>query len=362
MATITVDRWLVFAGIALVTAARLPAQTDRIVPTNHFILTGYGTVGYGVVTQGENENAFTTSLNPIMLFQFQDQILFEAEFEFEFEGGVTETGLEYAQLDVILNDNITLVGGKFLLPFGVFADRLHPTWINKFPTAPPIYGHHVSAFGAAPLLPIISDIGVMARGVVAADRFNLALNAYAIQGPSIEGEDEIPEFEFRASSEDSNTDKMFGGRVDLVFPPWLELNLSAFNGDYDEQNILDLTGWNLAGEVHYNGFEVRGEYMQIRQEIETTSGFPTFSREGFYAQASYRIGAWEPVLRWTQIFESDLEGEIQDVGAWQAGFGVDYWFSPSIALMSGFELNREGGIEADELDNNRFILHIAYGF
>lgn len=360
---VTFTRRLIAAGILLsATAGPAVGQTggSRIVPTHSFLVTGYGTVGYGVVTQGENENAFTSSLNPIFLFQFQDRVLFEAEFEFELEGGVTATGLEYAQVDVILSDNISFVGGKFLLPFGVFGDRLHPTWINKFPTAPPIYGHHVAAFGSDPLMSIASDLGFMVRGVIDPGRFNLGLNLYAVQGAAAEDTGgPIPAFEFQGSSEDSNTDKMFGARIDIALPPWFEVNLSAFNGDYDDQNVLDLTGWNVAGEFHYGGFEARGEYAQIRQEVETVSGFPTFVRDGFYAQASYRIGRFEPLFRWTQVFESDLEGAVQDEGASQVGFGLDYWFSPSISIMSGFELNNEFG---PELDNDRFIFHIAYGF
>jgi hypothetical protein len=334
---------------------------ERIVPTNHFLLTGYGTVGYGYLTQGENENAFTSALNPILLFQFQDRVLFEAELEFELEGGVTETGLEYAQLDVIATDNLTFVGGKFLLPFGVFGARLHPTWINKFPTAPPIYGHHVSAFGSEPLLPIVADLGIMARGVADVGRFNLGVNLYAVQGPSIEGDPTapVPELTFEASSEDTNTDKMTGGRLDIALPPWAEVNLSYFNGDYDDANILDFTGWNVAGEVRTKGFEVRGEYVQTRQEVEQATGFPTFVRQGFYAQAAYRVGRWEPVFRWTQVFDTKLDGAVQEESAWQAGFGLDYWFTPSIAFMGGFELNQEEDVE---LPNNRLIVHVAYGF
>jgi hypothetical protein len=336
-------------------------EAQRIIPTNHVLITGYGTVGYGYQTQGENINSFSSSMNPIFLFQFQDRVLFEAEFEFALEGGVTETGLEYAQLDFIATDNIVFVGGKFLLPFGVFGDRLHPTWINKFPTAPPIYGHHVSAFGAEPLLPIMSDLGVMARGVANVDRFNLGLNLYVVQGPSFEEDpaEEIPEIEFPGSSGDGNTNKMLGGRIDISLPPWAELNVSYFNGDYDDQNVLDFTGWNVAGEIRAAALELRGEYIQTRQEIEQTSGFPTLVRQGFYAQATYRLGSWEPVARWTQVFDDKLDGALQDEGAWQAAFGLNYWFSPSIALMAGYELNREDGLE---LDNDRLIAHIAFGF
>ncbi len=321
-------------------AAAQDVTGERVVPTHHTVISGYGTVGYLYRTQGDNENEFTASINPIFLFQFQDRILFEAEFEFELEEGITETGLEYAQLDFIAHDNLTLVGGKFLLPFGVFGERLHPTWINKFPTSPPIFGHHVAAFGAEPLIPILSDIGFMARGALTSGPANLALNLYAVQGPSIEedgeGEEAIPELDFPASSSDNNTNKLIGGRLDIALPPWAEVNFSYFSGDYDENNVLDFTGWNVAGEYRLTNFELRGEYVQTRQEIETLTGFPTVRRHGFYAQAAYRRAAWEPVFRWTQVFDDKLEGQVLEEGAWQAALGLDYWFSPSIALLAGF--------------------------
>lgn len=333
---------------------------ERVVPTTQVVISGYGTVGYGIRTQGNNENAFNAAINPIFLFQFQDRILFEAEWEFELEGGVTETGLEYAQLDVMVHNNLTLIGGKFLLPFGVFAERLHATWINKFPTAPPIYGHHVAAFGAEPLFPIASDLGVMARAMLRPGPVHLTLNGYVTQGASLEDPAEAPgEIVFPGSSEDNNTDKMLGARLDFALPPHFELNFSYMNGDYDDNNVLDLTGWNVAGEFRVENFEVRGEYLQTGQEVELPSGFPTLRKHGFYAQAAYRIGPWEPVFRWTQVFDSELAGATQAQGAWQAGFGLDYWLTPSVAVMGGYELNKEKG---PEIDNNRFIMHVAYGF
>lgn len=350
-------------GTALVTprAAAQVTTGQRIIPTNNFVLSGYGTVGYALATRGENQNAFTTSVSPVFLFQFQDIVLFEAEFEFELTEGVTETGLEYAQVDLLLHDNLTFVGGKFLLPFGVFGERLHPTWINKFPTAPPIYGHHVSGYGAEPILAILSDVGVMLRGAVTPGRWHIGLSGYVTNGPAAEDliPGEIPEVELPASSGDNNTDKMLGGRLDIALPPWAEVSLSYLNGDYDEQNVLDVTGWNAAAEFRHVGFELRGEYVQTRQEIETVTGFQSLRRHGFYAQLAYRWRAWEPVLRWTQGFDDQLDGVVTTEGASQAGFGLDYWFSPSIAIMGAYELNRERGTE---IDNDRVVFHIAFGF
>lgn len=353
----------VLVALALTAAVPVKAQEAseaRVVPTNQFIISGYGTIGYAYRPQGEKLNEFTSNFNPIFLFQFQDRILFEAEFEFELEEGVTETGLEYAQFDYIVNDHLTLVGGKFLVPFGVFGERIHPTWINKFATAPPIFGHHVSEFGSEPLLPIISDIGVMARGMLRPGPFHVALNGYATQGAAAEpGDEEVPELEFPASSSDNNTGKLLGGRLDVALPPWAEVNFSYFNGDYDENDVLDFTGWNVAAEFRRMNFELRGEYVQTRQEIEQVTGFPVVRRDGFYGQLSYRFDRWEPVVRWTQVFDTKLDGKVTDEGAWQAGFGLDYWLSPAIAFMVAFELNRESGTE---VDNDRIIAHIAYGF
>lgn len=361
--------------VAATTGAAQEATGGRVVPTNEVVLSGYGTVGYGYRTQGEKVNAFSAAVNPIFLFQFQDRVLFEAELEFELEEGITETGLEYAQLDVILHDNVALVGGKFLLPFGVFGERLHPSWINKFSTAPPIYGHHIAAFGAEPLLPILSDVGIMGRAVVTPGPLQLALSGYVTQGPGIEevhdegpAEDghaeeghgeEVPELRFFASSSDNNKNKMFGGRLDIGLPPRAEINLSFLNGKYDEHDVLDFTAWNVAAELRLAGFELRGEYVQTRQEIETHAGFPTVRRDGFYAQLSHRHAAWEPLVRWTQVFATKLDGMERETGAWQAGLGLDYWINPSISIMAGFELNREQGVE---LQNDRFVVHIAYGF
>ena len=335
------------------------SRSDRIVPTTNIVATGYGTVGYVYRTEGDNENEFTAAFNPIFLYQFEDKILFEAEFEFELEGGVTETGLEYAQIDYIASDNLVLVGGKFLLPFGVFGERLHPTWINKFPTAPPVFGHHVSEFGAEPIIPVLSGIGVMARVTARPGPASITLNGYLTNGPvGTEGDDEIPELEFPSSSSDNNTNKMAGGRLDVALG-MAELNLSFFNANYDENNVLDLTGWNVAGEYQYDRLSVRGEYIQLRQEIETFEGFPTVRRHGLYAQAAYRVGNWEPVFRYTSLFDTEIDGVVEELGAHQVGIGLDYWFSPSAAIMAGYEINRE---KNEELGNDRMAVHFSFGF
>lgn len=337
------------------------AQTgaaDRVLPSNVTVISGYGTVGFAWTTEGDRENRFDAAISPVFLFQFGDRVLFEAELEFELEEGVTEVGLEYAHLDYLVNDHLVVAAGKFLVPFGVFIDRLHPTWVNKFPTNPPLYGHGRGPLGH-PLFPILSDVGVLAKAMTASGPWHLVLNGYVTQGPAFEIEDGMVEIEFPASSDDNNKNKMVGGRLDVAYRQYAELNVSAFTGKYDDQDELRFTGYNLAGSVWWRGFKARGEYLQTRQRLEEMPGeLATLRKHGYYAQGAYRYGVWEPVVRFTQIFDSKAGDETMEPGAWQLGLGLDYWLSPSIAIMAGYEINRRDEGRSDD----RFVVHWSFGF
>jgi hypothetical protein len=152
---------------------------------------------------------------------------------------------------------------------------------------------------------------------------------------------------------------MVGGRIDFALPPFAEVNVSFMTGKYDEQNVLDMTGWNVAWVFRQRSLELRGEYLQTRQETETFEGFPTLRRHGLYAQAAYRIRGWQPVLRWTEAFDDQVGGVAEENGARQIALGLNYWFSPALALMAGYEINTEHG---PEIDNDRFVVHFAFGF
>jgi hypothetical protein len=365
-ATIAVGLFLFGTNARAQEVTSAPAQESapaRVIPTNNVVLTGYGTSGFNINTKGDHENTFTATVNPIFLYQFQDRVLFEAEFEFELSEGVTQTGLEYGQVDFTVNDHLVLSGGKMLVPFGVFAPRLHPTWINLFPTMPPIFGHEATVFGE-PVAPILADIGVMARGVAQVGTANIAFNGFVTQGPQQEnmaeaGADEAPGVHFPSSSEDNNTNKMVGGRFDVRLPPWLEFDVSGLTAKYDPANDLGYSAVDVAGELHAHNVDWRTEYVGNWQQVEPAAAPLSVHKHGLYSQVAYRTGAWEPVLRYTRQFDTKKTGEVVDQAKWQAGIGLDYWFSPSVAVMGGYEMNRESGAE---VDNDRFVVHLAFGF
>jgi hypothetical protein len=372
-------------AVSLGIAFPLTAQErgpDRIVPTNAVVITGYATVGQSYQPEGGLPSAFMSTVSPVFLFQFQDKLLFETELEFELEDGATATSLEYAQADIMVSDRVTVVAGKFLLPFGIFGERIHPTWINKLATMPPIYGHGENGFGAAPLMAIPSDVGVMARATLQAGRWHIGLNAYMSNGFQVEegghGEEEatsaqsafratrpatvpeVPKVELIGTSGDNTNNKMVGGRVDLFLPPFVEVNLSGFTGKYDADDRLSMKGLNVAGEMRRWGFEARGEFLATWQDFETPGqGISRLKRSGLYSQLTYRMGPWEPVVRFSKIFDDEFGNVTELSAASQTALGIDYWITPSVAVMTSYEFNRE---DAFTLDNDRFNLHLAFGF
>ena len=128
-----------------------------------FVVGGYGTTTFQANADNVYRNDFAASVAPVFLYTMGQDIVFEAELEFGLEGELTTTGLEYAQIDYLGFDQVQLIAGKFLLPFGVFGERLHPSWINKLPTGPVVYGHAHGGVAESGLLPVLSDVGAMVR-------------------------------------------------------------------------------------------------------------------------------------------------------------------------------------------------------
>lgn len=346
-------------GQALTQTTQLAAGWKDSTSVTH--LSGYASVDY---VSPENANAaFNANFNPMFHFLYNDKVLWEAELEIEVaENGETEVGLEYTTLDLFLNDKLTLVAGKFLSPIGNFRQNLHPSWINKLPSAPPGFGHD----GAAP----ISELGVQLRGVAPFERGGrLTYAGYVGNGPKVEAEDgEIHAIEAEGFASDPDDNKVFGGRVSYLPIPQLELAVSGAIGDvavveYDEVDIdgepgRDYTVLGFDASYRIAGFDLRGEYVMQEIDDEQTSLAPEGGRwETWYAQAAYGFGQgkWEGVARYTD-FNSPHGDESQE----QWALGLNYLLSPSTLIKFGYEFN--DGLPGEISDDDRWIAQIAYGY
>ena len=319
-------------------------------------LAGYAAAGY---TNRENEvDSFGgLNFNPIFHYQYKDFLLFESELEFEIaEDGETEVALEYASIDLLFSDYATLLAGKFQSPLGQFRQNIHPAWINKFPSAPPGFGHD----GAAPT----AEVGLQLRGgfkTEGATRFNYA--AYVGNGPELElnpSGDEIEAVGTEGFTSNADDNPAYGGRVAVLPIPSLELGVSgatsrvALDGERDRSySVLGADFW-----WQWMQYQMRGEY--VRQEVgsESLSVAPEGQEwESWYVQGSYRLPSmpWEGVVRY-----SDFESTHDDQSQEQWGVGVNYLFASNVIWKLAYEFN--DGLTGTSNDSDRFLTQITYGF
>ena len=328
-------------------------------------LGGYSSVNY-TADDHENDRFSKVSYNPIFHYSFKDLVLLEAELEIEVEeNGDTEVALEYMTIDWFMNDYVTLVGGKFLSPIGYFRQNLHPSWINKLPTAPAGFGHDQ----AAP----VADVGLQLRGgVPLGDTMFANYSFFVSNGPNLwelnEDGDEIEAVETAGATGDEDDNFLFGGRIGLVPMANVEIGFSGAFGDVglDEDDFADrdYNVYGIDGFGRWKNFDLRGEW--IRQEVGSlaTSVAPDSQEwEAWYAQASYKFSQMpykylrnlEAVVRY-----SDYDSNHADQRQEQWTLGLNYLIAPQAIAKMGYEFN--DGLDGEPTNEDRLLFQLSYGF
>jgi len=360
-------------------------------------MSGYADIGY-TIASGEDGSFGVGRFSPIFHYLYRDIVMLESELEIEIdERGETEVALEYLTIDYFLNDNIALVGGKFLSPIGQFRQNLHPSWINKLASAPPGFGHD----GAAPT----SDVGLQARGGFKIGNMFTNYAAYVSNGPELNSVFEDDEFELEGIvaegfNADADGEKVFGGRIGVMPLPGLEIGISVATGkatvtalelahggdegddghekarsvvldehehddpeepsfDLHDEQARDYDVFGVDFVYGLRNFQLRGEYVKSKvgaaEHGVTASEGATW--ESWYTQAAYLIPRTkiEPVIRYTDF---NSPHSSQDQTQW--GLGLNYLISSNVIGKVTYELN--DGMPGSIADVNRWLFQLAYGF
>ncbi len=350
------------------------AQAD-IAKSSKFMLTGYASAG---IQFTKDESSFGANFSPIFLWKPDKRVLVEAELETELEGEETKISLEYIDASIFLNKYMTLRAGKFLSPFGIFQDRLHPSWINKLPSVPLGFNHDVGPIGPT------TEIGVDLRGndiPLGVAKFNYSL--YVSNGPFLNADanPDDPGMLMYGSAEDNNKDKAFGGRLGLL--PFsnssVEIGGSFQTGkvgeketDYEKvranQYALDFTYVNQL-EFLKGNLDVKAQWNWVNvdkanypDKSDTTGNtFYTYDnkRSAKFVQAAYRpnmskskfLKKTELVFRFSGL--TPPEGIMDAEKIKQYTYGINYWYSWRTALKFAYQSQK---------DRNAFFIQVAVGF
>ncbi len=359
-------------------------------------MAGYADVGYSSVS-GEDGSFGAGRFAPIFHYQYRDKVMLETELEFQLnDAGETNVEMEYMTIDYFLNDYVALVGGLFLSPVGQFRQNLHPSWINKFASAPLGFGHD----GAAPT----SEVGLQARGGFQLGGMYTNYSAYISNGPELNSTFEDGEYELEGISSggkatDVDGKKVFGGRFGILPLPHLEIGISAATGkatvtvlegggtphaalteaefspvfgslpknvgdpeegsDLHAEQARDYDVFGMDFVWGLGSFKLRGEYIKtkIGAATEGITASPGATWEAWYTQLSYLIPQTriEPVIRYGDFNSPHAS---QDQTQW--GLGINYLISSNVIAKLSYEFN--DGESGTRADTDRFMFQLAYGF
>ncbi|MBZ5696461.1 MAG: OprO/OprP family phosphate-selective porin [Acidobacteriia bacterium] len=281
------------------------------------------TMGTGFITTFEGGTPHLGPLvAPLILVPVGQKWLFETRGTIEADlapppgsddfKGSAEKSVDYVQLDYIANRYLTVTAGRYLIPFGIYNERLYPIWIRNLQTDPLILPIGGSEYGAG--------TGAMVRGGFdLAPRVELNYAAY---------------FSAHSSVSHMESDRSAGGRAGIFLPgPRIELG-GSFQHLLQEDRTNSF-GFHFEWQPPPVPLDIRAEYAR------------SHDGSGYWIESAYRLSqspVWQSALRHVQVVarmqqfyagagESD---EMADVDTNQFEFGLNYYFRDDMRFVSSY--------------------------
>jgi hypothetical protein len=360
-------------------------------PTHQFQLAGDAETIFGR-SQGQSAAFAFADFAPIFLYRANDNVLFEAGFDFLMANNApaapgTAFGwdLSFATLDYLLNDYATVEAGNMLLPLGTYSER-SAGWLNKIPDNPMPRG----------LLPG-SGIGMQLRGAlpIGSQGQSLTYSAYIVNGPSsvdgtgkagsldlsgnvgmLSGATALPrQYGFGLPGTTFSTlgnlhsNPSGGGRLGWFYP-WkphydFELGVSGQSGQWN--NLGDQ--WSavvLDAALHVSPyFEAKGEYINT---FVDTSDLGFIRPNGWWMQASYKLSGLDldwPLINNVELvgrYDQSNDGLVPATNAERYTAGFVYYFSNTLLFEGDYEWLHTRGPAAGFFPANELLFQVSYGF
>jgi TolA-binding protein len=359
-----------------ITAAQFGSSMDRYLGSHQFTWNG-AVAGNFIYDRGNNTNTFALTFEPLVIYRLNDWISFEGELEAALpQGSEAKFGLPIAMFQLFLNDYLQVNAGLFDQPFGDWYEAQSTLWVNRFITAPLLYG-------AEAIVPP-TELGLQLRGGLqwGALGQDIDYTTWVANGPGFDSALPAPVVGQTLNPVNNiqiNTNgKAFGTRIRFYPFPLdsnfgrLELGASTYDGKWLNGNWFKSWGIDYA---YLNGnLQTRGEYVQTYRQIP--SGSASDNRQGWYVQLGYflqgiplpqlplgidqLIHGLEPLVRYSGVNQraivADEISTVPGLGfsgspsifaphAREIALGIDYWIEPSIVWQTEFdiELPHAGG-------------------
>ena len=343
-------RWQHLKVLLTAAAIMVVGFAPRALQAQGLTLTGYADFEGWVNNIGsENKDFFFDNhhLNLIMVAAISENMFAAGEIEYEHAG--EEIAVEYAYFGYTGIENVRILAGKFIVPFGRFNKDLHPTTVNKVPGRP---------HGFKDILPqTYNDVGIWVSGAAPFnDDSKFVYDVFAVngltggEGDGIRG---LRDNDREKAAFGRDDDKALGARLGLEFPySGFDIGGSVYTTKYAENvtgNGLRLTLLGADASYQRNGLALRGEVVTAKQAVDGAN----MTKTGGYLQASYMVNSgFEPVARWSA---RSMPGTKDDLGRLALGFSS--YLTPASAVRVAYVLNSEQ--DGFKKDNNTFVVQFS---
>lgn len=307
--------------------------------------------------------------------------------EFHWEHSINEPELPQANIQWTVAKPVTIVMGRFWLPFGTLGKHR----IYEPTDALVSYPYTVSQ-----LLPFHqAQLGVKLQGAPGPIHYELAI------GNGFAGFDEDAGKKLANLAMDNNQNKAITGRIAVDPVENAQIAFSLTNGKWDDNNKAGYNLWGFDGQYSVGPFNFKGEYVGGRVEnpddaVSTVDGTlrcnpavtdpmcgePDALRDNFYdaygalstgdhkrtswyVQGSYQFlkNMWNMdlatlVLRY-DVFQRDEAGDLGDRGRFTGGINI--MPQPHFHLKAEYENVKELGSQPT-VDNNGVMVQAVLDF
>jgi hypothetical protein len=312
------------AVMALCLAASYPIAAQQAAePENHagrvpVISGGFGyihNVSGGVPT-------LIPQINPVLLVPFGPHVLLESRTDFTgffqrenqtsgpFKGKVFKT-VEFAQIDWFANSHMMVAAGRYLLPFGLYNERLQPIWIKNLQDAPITATIGTRSSG--------SGDGFMLRGV-AAQR-----PGYSVQYTAY--------FSAHSKVNQLQAARVAGGDVS-VYVPQARLEVGTSYQRFLESRRINSVATYVSWQPSSHPIDLKAEYNYSHNGngywLETAYSF----RQLPIPELFQRV---QTVARMQQFFALNGGGNsLPSINTQRFDFGLNYYVRDNLRFVSSY--------------------------
>jgi hypothetical protein len=261
-------------------------------------------------------------VNPVLLVPFGSHVLLESRTSFTgffqrenqtsgpFKGKVFKS-VDYAQVDWLLDSHLIISAGKYILPFGLYNERLVPVWIRNLQDSPITAAIGTRNSGAGD--------GIMLRGVaVQSPRYSIQYSSY---------------FSARSDINQLQAARTAGGDTSIYLTqPRLEIGVSY-------QRFLQQR--NINSVATYISWQPRTIPLDLKAE-----GDFSYNGRGYWIESAYRFQQLpvpqfarriQTVVRMQQFFPLHGGGNsLPTVDNHRVDFGLNYYIRDDIRLVSSY--------------------------